>query len=245
MHYCFLVAVLLLNASFTAHAQSGQPTSNPGLKTPDNASLEGTIVHAQTRQPLAGATIVVRVVGSSAPGVSQRVGANGAFAFRLDPRQPYQLLTRADGFLPVEERLAFTSTFTNRLFGKVVALQPIANAVVVGTKTALKALQFAQSTANLLPDAQPELNRLLTLLRDRPTMQIELGGHTDNQGDFDANVRLSKQRADTVRAWLLRSGIAPARIQTRGYGPTRPLTTSLRDDIRQQNRRVEMTVLRE
>ncbi len=114
-----------------------------------------------------------------------------------------------------------------------------------GKTTQLKAIQFVQSKAELLPDAQPALEQLLTFMRSRPTVEILLAGHTDNQGDFDENVRLSQQRVDIVKAYLVQNGIAANRIATRGYGPTRPVGSNNKEITRQQNRRVELIITKE
>jgi outer membrane protein OmpA-like peptidoglycan-associated protein len=107
----------------------------------------------------------------------------------------------------------------------------------------LRAIQFTQSTADMVPEAKVDLDRLLTFLTQNPSVTIELSGHTDNQGDFDKNLALSRQRAETVKAFLVGQGIAANRIQTKGYGGTRPVGNNNYENSRQFNRRVEMRVL--
>ena len=109
----------------------------------------------------------------------------------------------------------------------------------------LQAIQFVQSKAEFLPGAQPALDQLVTFMRDKPTITIELAGHTDNQGDFDQNVLLSKKRVELVKEYLVKNGIAATRITTRGYGPTRPIASNSSESTRQLNRRVEMLVLKQ
>ncbi|MCX6217822.1 OmpA family protein [Spirosoma sp.] len=130
------------------------------------------------------------------------------------------------------------------LDAKVVYTPPLVVAPV-GKTTQLQALQFVQSKTELLPDAQPGLEQLLQFMQSQPTAEIELSGHTDNQGDFDENLKLSKQRVDVVKDYLVKNGIAANRITTRGYGPTRPIASNNSETTRQQNRRVEMIVLKQ
>ncbi len=130
------------------------------------------------------------------------------------------------------------------LDAKVVYTPPLVVAAP-GKTTQLRAIQFVQSKAELLPDAQPALEQLAAFLKNNPTAEIELGGHTDNQGDFDENLRLSKQRVEVVKAYLVTNGIAASRIVTRGYGPTRPIGSNNAENTRQFNRRVEMTILKQ
>ena len=130
------------------------------------------------------------------------------------------------------------------LDAKVIFAPPLVVAAP-GKTTQLRAIQFVQSKAELLPDAQPALEQLAAFLKNNPTTEIELAGHTDNQGDFDENLRLSKQRVEVVKAYLVANGIAANRIATRGYGPTRPIGNNNVETTRQLNRRVEMTVLKQ
>ena len=130
------------------------------------------------------------------------------------------------------------------LDAKVMYTPPLVVAPV-GKTTQLRAIQFVQSKAELLPDALPALEQLLAFMESKPTVEIELSGHTDNQGDFDENLRLSKQRVDVVKAYLVQNGIAASRITTRGYGPTRPIANNKSEATRPLNRRVEMIVVRQ
>jgi OOP family OmpA-OmpF porin len=130
------------------------------------------------------------------------------------------------------------------LDAKVIYTPPLIVAPV-GKATQLQALQFVQSQPDLLPEAQPALDQLVGFMRDHPTAEIELAGHTDNQGDFDKNLQLSKQRVEVVKAYLVKNGIVASRITTRGYGPTRPIASNNREATRQLNRRVEMTVVKQ
>lgn len=130
------------------------------------------------------------------------------------------------------------------LDAKVIYTPPLIVAPV-GKVTKLQALQFVQSKAELLPEAQPALEQLLDFMRQHPTTEILLAGHTDNQGNFDENLKLSQQRVDLVKDYLVNNGIEASRITAKGYGPTRPVANNKRESTRQLNRRVEMTVVKE
>jgi len=115
-------------------------------------------------------------------------------------------------------------------------------AVAIGTTIVLNNIRFVQSKAELLSESDAELNHLWTFMREHPTAEIELQGHTDNQGDFDLNLALSKQRVEAVKAFLVSKGIAPQRISGRGFGSTRPIANNNREETRQLNRRVELVI---
>lgn len=111
--------------------------------------------------------------------------------------------------------------------------------------SSIQAIQFVQSKAEFLPSAQAALDQLVAFMREKPTVEIELAGHTDNQGDFDKNVLLSKQRVELVKEYMVKNGITGSRITTRGYGPTRPIASNNSENTRQLNRRVEMSITKQ
>jgi OmpA-OmpF porin, OOP family len=102
---------------------------------------------------------------------------------------------------------------------------------------------FAQGTAEVLPESKDAMEMLLRFLSQNPGVTVELIGHTDNQGDFDLNVALSKQRADVVKNFLLSRGIVPRQVRTRGYGGIHPALTNNYEKNRPLNRRVEIRIV--
>jgi outer membrane protein OmpA-like peptidoglycan-associated protein len=74
-------------------------------------------------------------------------------------------------------------------------------------------------------------------------MRVE--GHTDDTGPEDVNQRLSQQRAETVRRYLVNQGVAPQRLEAKGYGESKPLIDKITEAARKKNRRVEFVVVDE
>lgn len=105
--------------------------------------------------------------------------------------------------------------------------------------------QFDEDT--LRPAAEPKLRQVARLLRMDPQRRVVLEGHADTIGGNDYNLKLSKRRAEAVRAWLVQQGhINPAQVSTEGYGSARPLVPRSRaPNAQQPNRRVEIRVLAE
>ena len=115
---------------------------------------------------------------------------------------------------------------------------------VTGTQIVIKQrINFATGKATILPDSFPVLDDVAQAMKDYPNIRIEIAGHTDNVGDDAVNQRLSKERADAVFEYLLGKGIPGTRMQTMGYGETRPIDTNKTDEGRQNNRRVEFNIL--
>ncbi|HUF90485.1 MAG TPA: OmpA family protein [Gemmatimonadota bacterium] len=111
---------------------------------------------------------------------------------------------------------------------------------------------FDFDKADLKPAADADLGKVAEVARANPGTPIQVAGHTDSKGADAYNQRLSERRAQSVKAWLVERGnVESARIETRGYGATRPVaaneTPGGADDPegRQRNRRVEITIRKE
>lgn len=101
-------------------------------------------------------------------------------------------------------------------------------------------VNFDFNKAVLRPDSEPVLRQVLTLFTAEPNFAAEVGGHTDNIGGADYNLKLSAARANAVRTWLMTHGIAQARMTAKGYGDSKPLAPNTSDANRAKNRRVEL-----
>lgn len=108
--------------------------------------------------------------------------------------------------------------------------------IIAATPVVLPTVLFKLGTPELLPIAIPALNQLAAGLKARPALKLRVSGHTDKIGEPQKNQVLSVQRAEAVKAYLVKAGIAAARISTAGFGDSRPLYKS--PDAR--NRRVEV-----
>ncbi len=114
----------------------------------------------------------------------------------------------------------------------------------VGAKVTLKSIRFAQGKSDLLPESFAELDRLADLLQANQQMEIQLNGHTDNQGDPAANVQLSQNRVQAVLDYLIGKGVAPVRLRGQGFGGAQPIASNQQEATRRLNRRVEFEVIK-
>ena len=114
----------------------------------------------------------------------------------------------------------------------------------VGETVQLSNVFFVQGKNEFLPESEPELDRILELLNENSSLEIELGGHTDNQGSSSANFKLSESRALAVMTYLIENGIDKKRLKYKGYGGTKPIASNASAESRKKNRRVEIKILK-
>ncbi|MBP8032233.1 MAG: OmpA family protein [Psychrobacter sp.] len=103
-------------------------------------------------------------------------------------------------------------------------------------------ITFAFDSASLNPSFRPTLDKLAATMNEYNQNTVTIAGHTDSVGNPSYNMNLSRDRANSVRNYLVSRGVASNRINVVAYGQTRPIADNNSDYGRQQNRRVELTV---
>jgi outer membrane protein OmpA-like peptidoglycan-associated protein len=88
-----------------------------------------------------------------------------------------------------------------------------------------------------------ELDHLIKLLNENPTIRVEISGHTDDAGSDEYNLKLSAGRAESVVKYLTSKGISSNRLQAKGYGETQPIVPNDTPERQAMNRRTEFTIL--
>ncbi|MGE0354894.1 MAG: OmpA family protein [Gemmatimonadales bacterium] len=108
------------------------------------------------------------------------------------------------------------------------------------TTLVLEGVNFEFNKAVLTAEAKTVLDRVAESLNGNPEVRVEVAGYTDSRGSRAYNLRLSQERAEAVRAYLIEQGVAAERLTARGYGPDDPVAPNTTDEGRGQNRRVEL-----
>ena len=108
---------------------------------------------------------------------------------------------------------------------------------------AVKNLEFETSKDIIEESSKPSLNSLAEKLKQKTEWNLLLSGHTDNDGDDDANMILSKNRSETVKSYLISRGISESRIKVNYFGETKPVANNNTSEGRRKNRRVEFVIL--
>ena len=116
--------------------------------------------------------------------------------------------------------------------------------VEIGKPFALKNVLFKISTAELLPDSKPELDNLAKFMQENTSVEIQLEGHTDIEGNAQGNMNLSKSRVEVIRNYLMKNKINKKRIKLKWFGASKPLRTDGTYEDRKINRRVECILIK-
>jgi OOP family OmpA-OmpF porin len=201
--------------------------------------VRGRVLDARTRQPLE-ASVVYEGLGNTQRGVARSNPSTGEYQIVLPAGARFGFRGEAPRYYPenVNVDLAGVTAYAERT--QDLLLVPLE----VGSTVRLNNIFFDVNRATLRPESALELDRLADYLRANPTVEVEIGGHTDNTGSDEANRTLSQARARAVAEYLAGKGIAARRVQSRGYGESAPTAPNDTDEGRQQNRRVEFKIVR-
>lgn len=204
---------------------------------PQEVTIKGRIIDAETEQ-LLPATVYY---GSSSKAhyAKQQQSKNGEFQFGIPKGETFKIKGVKKGYISDVETFSFDENLYYHDEQEVdLRLTP----VKVGAKIIFKTIYFKQSKADILASSQPTIENLIGILNDYENISIEIGGHTDNQGDSRSLQLLSEQRAVAVKRMLINAGVEAKRISIAGYGGSQPIADNMTAALRKKNRRVEVTI---
>lgn len=173
-------------------------------------------------------------------------GDDAAFEFEIEPNTPYSVYGEKQGFLPDSIRIdAVMKPAQDTTIHVELLLDPL---LVIGKRFVLENIYYDFDKHDIRPDAAIVLDEVVGILRDNPTLKIELSSHTDSRGSDSYNMGLSQRRANAAVEYIVSRGIAEDRLVAKGYGETRLVNGCSNDvpcsiDEHQANRRTEMEIL--
>ncbi len=202
--------------------------------------LSGRVLNKKTKGAVAADIIYVNLSTGTEVGRSRSADLSGEYVITLPAGISYGLRAEAKDFGAISESIDLTADTAYAERQRDLELVPLEKGVVIE----LKNIFFDRKLATLKAESTTELQQLVNLMKDNPTMKIEVSGHTDAMGKDSDNQQLSDDRARAVKDYVVMvGGVDPLRITARGYGETRPLATNDTDEGRAKNRRVEFTIL--
>ena len=161
---------------------------------------------------------VIRIVGNDGSNQKQVARNDGSFSFPLDRGISYVMLAGAKGYLNAKQEFTSDTAEEDAEYNVDFILVPVTKPVVVDN------IFYDFDKATLRPESKTALDELAQVLRDNPNVTIEMASHTDRKGSEQYNIDLSARRAKSVIDYLISVGIAPDRLQSQGYGKSRPKT---------------------
>lgn len=161
---------------------------------------------------------VIRIVGNDGSNQKQVARDDGSFSFPLERGVSYVMLAGAKGYLNARQEFTSDTAEEDAEYGVDFILASITKPVVIDN------IFYDFDKATLRPESKEALDEMVQVLRDNPNVTIEMASHTDRKGTDEYNIDLSSRRAKSVIDYLISQGIAPDRLQSQGYGESRPKT---------------------
>lgn len=167
-------------------------------------------------EPVPGA--IIRIVGDDGSNQKQVARNDGSFSFPLDRGVRYVMLAGAKGYLNAKQEFTSDTAEEDAEYSIDFILAPVNKPVVLDN------IFYDFDRATLRPESKTALDELVQILRDNPNVTIEMASHTDRKGSDEYNIDLSARRAKAVTDYLISAGISEDRLQSQGYGKSKPKT---------------------
>jgi len=204
-----------------------QPTATVNLK--------GTLIDAETGDPFSEGIVSVIDLDNGVEVAPKFLKKDGSFSFDLINNNNYLLIIQGEHFFRLEE-IFFLSGDQEFNF----------ETHAISSRLKFKNLEFDNGKAELKTEMYGDLNKIVDFLLDNPTIRLRIEGHTDSDGNPDLNLKLSQDRADAIKEYLVSFGhVDKARVDAIGYGSSRPIVVENTDADKMLNRRVEFNIVKE
>ena len=209
----------------------------PDIRPARTLYVRGTVFNKKNSK---GIPATVELIDNATGQLSSKVQTDeqGNYFITLPVGKDYVFNVNRKGFLFFSDNFLLSQRAPDSTYEKNIPLQPIeVNASII-----LKNIFFETNKFQLDPKSQAELDKIVQLLNDNPTLKIEISGYTDNVGKPSDNLSLSNNRAKSVVTYLIGKGIAAQRVVAKGYGETKPVADNTTEDGKAKNRRTELKV---
>ena len=214
------------------------------IKIPEKArpltliQLTGQVINQKTKEPMAARLLIKSKFNPSDTLSIDYDPYVGDYSFMWPAKKAFTVQIKKAGYFSKVEHFDFTSEKNFLLVNRNFFLQTVEK----NKAYALANISFDQGKADLKPGFEAELEKVIAILSDNSQYTLLLEGHTDNQGDWNDNLKLSLERVENVKAYLVSKGVDANRIETKGWGGSRPLANNFVEETRKNNRRVEFTI---
>jgi OmpA-OmpF porin, OOP family len=217
-------------------------TEKPSLLAPNTVILISGVVKDQlSGKPIEAKIIYEELETGEELGIAYSNATTGEYKLALPYGKRYAVRAEAKDFIPISKNYDFSNIDVYKeIVGEDLTIAPIQTGIIVQ----LNNIFFQFGRADLEEVSFFELDRMVSLLNGNPNMILEVQGHTDNVGSSDANLRLSQQRADAVKDYILGKKIGIERVRSKGFGEAKPIANNNSTEGQAKNRRVEFEIIR-
>lgn len=204
--------------------------------------IKGDLVNPEDGTPIDNALLTF-TESSTGEVDSVRTNAQGVLYFIAQPDAEYDVFLQKEGYFNFRTKVS-----TGSDPGGIIKFDLEMDQIVIGRAIRIENIYFDLNKSDIRPDAAVELDKIVQMMTDNPTITIELGSHTDSRGSDPYNLALSDRRAQSSAAYIVSKGIAADRITGKGYGETQ-LVNGCANGVRcsadehQANRRTEFKVV--
>lgn len=200
--------------------------------------VKGKVYDVKTKQGLPSA-VELKDIATGQRSSKVQTDEDGDYLITLPVGRDYAFNVNRKGYLIYSESFPLSSKPSDSVYQVDIPLQPIE----VNANVVLRNIFFETGKFDLKKESEAELDNLVDLLKENNTMVVQINGHTDNVGKPADNLSLSNNRSKSVVAYLVRKGIEPARLLSKGFGETRPVSDNNTEEGRAKNRRTELQVI--
>jgi outer membrane protein OmpA-like peptidoglycan-associated protein len=202
--------------------------------------MKGKVYDSETLQRLQARFELIDLKNGEIVMESTSEPGTGEFLVCIPANTDYALNVSKKGYLFYSDHFSLQDVYErDEPYLKDVPLNPIKT----GGSIILRNVFYAYNSWELMDQSRIELDKVVQLMNENPTLKIEISGHTDNTGTPEYNLGLSEKRAASVTGYLASHGISPDRMKARGYGLTQPVMTNDTEEGRAANRRTELKIL--
>ncbi|HOO10584.1 MAG TPA: OmpA family protein, partial [Cyclobacteriaceae bacterium] len=208
--------------------------------------VRGKLIDAKTGEPISAKIIYEKLPEGTEVGVAHSDPETGEYEIHLPGGQLYGVRAEAEGHISENQNLDLRNIKQDGVTrNQDMRLEPIEVAKIEPEATInLNNIFFDFDKSTLKPESFPELNRIVALMGERPTLEVEISGHADATGPEEYNLGLSERRAKSVARYLTGKGVPKERIKVAFYGETKPVESNETREGRRKNRRVEFKILK-
>jgi outer membrane protein OmpA-like peptidoglycan-associated protein/tetratricopeptide (TPR) repeat protein len=201
--------------------------------------LKGKVTSKERGHALASTLTVTDNETNQVIGIYNSNSFTGKYTVIIPPGKNYGISVDAIGHLSHSENIDIPFAEDYFEITKDIMLEPLKT----GSLTVLNNVFFDFGKSDPEKESFIELDRIVKMLQENPTLIVEIAGHTDNVGNDEANQDLSEHRAESVVKYLISKGIDPKRLCAKGYGEKFPVASNDTDEGRRANRRTELIII--